>query len=118
MRGTSLIERGPVEAAETLTLDAAEWDYLEAQFQIDKHLDWTEERGPVRLINTAREKGVFNEKNGYTADGRGRIPVRRNNAKRLSNIVGEAGSVGRVVVTGAVVAVAVTSAVAWEAVVG
>jgi RHS repeat-associated protein len=94
----------------------------EEEAALQREADGTKLPGDDRLINSARQKGVFNEKNGYTPDGRGRIPVRRNNSKRLSNIIGNAGTVGRVVVTAAVVAVgvavAVTSAVAWEAVVG
>ena len=47
MRATPLIERGPVEPAAAVTLADSEWTYLEAQFEIDKHSDWPEERAPV-----------------------------------------------------------------------
>jgi hypothetical protein len=52
VRGTSLIECGPVEPAATVTLADSECAYLEAQFGIDKHSDWTEERGPVNGIRS------------------------------------------------------------------
>jgi hypothetical protein len=52
VRGTSLIERGPVEPAAAVTLADYEWAYLEAQFGIDKHSDRTEERGPVSAFKT------------------------------------------------------------------
>jgi hypothetical protein len=42
-----------VEPAAALTLDDAQWTYFEAQFEIDKHSDWTKQRGPVSAFKNA-----------------------------------------------------------------